>query len=382
MATAAGRSAFQPSPRWHTCARVRVHVYIAHAHAFRVRACALWQVLQQGMNAGELGPSTIVGSAAFNLMVITAVCSACARRNPSSHAASARTAAHRRPSALVPRPSPRAISMCVVARCHRRTAVSASTPTVVRACVRVRGAVVCIPAGETRTLRDLGVFLTTATCTRHTSFPLAASVLAGSCMRCGAGRWLPGASGGACSSCERGCCGAPRWTRARWSGRSTAGTEQRLTGRDSGARTRTLLGSGRATAAPADGRDAPSTTTAGATPTLRVPPPFAPRRFAGRVHLVVHNGDCELARAHHDCRGRHHVRVAGLLDCARVHRGQVLAEKAGECEDQVDHGDQGHQGVRGLGIAQAGGRRPRQRIGRRDEVCAPGRLQAQVVLSA
>jgi len=55
------------------------------------------EVLQQGMNAGELGPSTIVGSAAFNLMVITAVC------------------------------------------------------------------IVCIPAGETRTLRDLGVFLTTAT---------------------------------------------------------------------------------------------------------------------------------------------------------------------------------------------------------------------------
>jgi len=35
------------------------------------------EVLVGGMNSGELGPSTIVGSAAFNLMVITAVCLVC-----------------------------------------------------------------------------------------------------------------------------------------------------------------------------------------------------------------------------------------------------------------------------------------------------------------
>ena len=54
------------------------------------------EVLNEGFNAGALGPSTIVGSAAFNLMVITAVC------------------------------------------------------------------IVCLPAGETRTLKQLGVFLTTS----------------------------------------------------------------------------------------------------------------------------------------------------------------------------------------------------------------------------
>ena len=32
------------------------------------------EVLNLGFNAGALGPSTIVGSAAFNLMVIIAVC--------------------------------------------------------------------------------------------------------------------------------------------------------------------------------------------------------------------------------------------------------------------------------------------------------------------
>jgi len=35
------------------------------------------EVLALGFNSGELGPSTIVGSAAFNLMVITAVCIVC-----------------------------------------------------------------------------------------------------------------------------------------------------------------------------------------------------------------------------------------------------------------------------------------------------------------
>ena len=54
------------------------------------------EVLAGGFNAGALGPSTIVGSAAFNLMVITAVC------------------------------------------------------------------IVCLPPGEKRTLKQLGVFLTTA----------------------------------------------------------------------------------------------------------------------------------------------------------------------------------------------------------------------------
>ena len=54
------------------------------------------EVLKESFNSGELGPSTIVGSAAFNLMVITAVC------------------------------------------------------------------IVCIPAGQTRSLKQLGVFLTTA----------------------------------------------------------------------------------------------------------------------------------------------------------------------------------------------------------------------------
>ena len=56
------------------------------------------EVLVGGMNSGELGPSTIVGSAAFNLMVITAVC------------------------------------------------------------------LVCLPEGETRTIKQLGVFLCTAFC--------------------------------------------------------------------------------------------------------------------------------------------------------------------------------------------------------------------------
>jgi Ca2+/Na+ antiporter len=55
------------------------------------------ELLNEGMNAGDLGPSTIVGSAAFNLMIITAVC------------------------------------------------------------------IVCIPKGETRSLKQLGVFLVTAT---------------------------------------------------------------------------------------------------------------------------------------------------------------------------------------------------------------------------
>ena len=35
------------------------------------------EVLGNSFNAGALGPSTIVGSAAFNLMVITAVCIVC-----------------------------------------------------------------------------------------------------------------------------------------------------------------------------------------------------------------------------------------------------------------------------------------------------------------
>jgi Ca2+/Na+ antiporter len=35
------------------------------------------EVLKEGFNSGALGPSTIVGSAAFNLMVITAVCIVC-----------------------------------------------------------------------------------------------------------------------------------------------------------------------------------------------------------------------------------------------------------------------------------------------------------------
>jgi len=35
------------------------------------------ELLNEGMNAGDLGPSTIVGSAAFNLMIITAVCIVC-----------------------------------------------------------------------------------------------------------------------------------------------------------------------------------------------------------------------------------------------------------------------------------------------------------------
>jgi solute carrier family 8 (sodium/calcium exchanger) len=35
---------------------------------------SLIELLQLGMHSGDLGPSTIVGSAAFNLLVITAVC--------------------------------------------------------------------------------------------------------------------------------------------------------------------------------------------------------------------------------------------------------------------------------------------------------------------
>lgn len=54
------------------------------------------EVMAEGMNSGELGPSTIVGSAAFNLMIITAIC------------------------------------------------------------------IVCLPPGETRSLKQLGVFLTTS----------------------------------------------------------------------------------------------------------------------------------------------------------------------------------------------------------------------------
>ena len=66
---------------------VRVHVRVWNATVANLTLMALGssapeillnviEVLTGGFNAGELGPSTIVGSAAFNLMVITAVCSA------------------------------------------------------------------------------------------------------------------------------------------------------------------------------------------------------------------------------------------------------------------------------------------------------------------
>ena len=64
---------------------VRVHVRVWNATVANLTLMALGssapeillnviEVLTGGFNAGELGPSTIVGSAAFNLMVITAVC--------------------------------------------------------------------------------------------------------------------------------------------------------------------------------------------------------------------------------------------------------------------------------------------------------------------
>ena len=59
------------------------------------------ELLGNGFKAGELGPSTIVGSAAFNLLMILAICVVCIPNGASRRIKARAAAALPRPRALL-----------------------------------------------------------------------------------------------------------------------------------------------------------------------------------------------------------------------------------------------------------------------------------------